>query len=206
MSWLSTFIDNNRNVAGDAIKYGSDLAAPFTGPFAPLVAGLGNAAGTALHKGTNVGDIAGSGVTGAAIGGAEYGLGKAFGAGSGAAAGSSPASYVPGPDGGWVAKGIANNVPKDLAGSAWSAVKDVGSWAGKHPEAVGQGLTALSQAPVNAAQARRMALLNQQDEYTLARQKARDQALNPIWQALAGQAQGYLNKPRTIAPNPYTGR
>lgn len=207
-------IDRNRGVIGDVVKYGSDIVAPFTGPLAPWVAGAGNAIGTAIKPGSNIGDIAGQGALGVGIGYAGQALGDAFGAGSGAGATSAAtdagttAGTAAGTGAGSAAgAAIAKNAPTSLADKTLNAIKDVGSWAAKHPETVGQGLTAISQAPMNAAEAKRIALLNAQDQYNLDRQRARDQALNPIWQALAGQAQGYLNGSTfPVAKNPYTGR
>jgi hypothetical protein len=210
-------VDRNRGVIGDVVKYGSDIVAPFTGPFAPLVAGAGNAIGTAIKPGTNFGDIAGAGAIGAGVGYAGQALGSAFGAGSGAGAGTTGTAAttgaeaaIPGATGTaaeTAASTIAKNAPSSLADKTWNAVKGVGEWAGKHPETIGQGLKAMSEGPVNEAQAKRMALLNQQTEYEMQRQKARDQALNPIYQALVGQAQQYTNGPRTpIARNPYAPR
>lgn len=219
--WAGKTFERNRGFIGPYTKIMADVVAPFSGPFAPLVAGAGNALGSAITPGTNFGDIAKSGVTGAAIGELGYGLGQAFGAGSGAGAAAGTAGGNTGAaiDAGLetagtsaagtaatqAAKTLSRNAPSSLAERVWGAVKDVGSWAGRHPETIAQGFNAISQAPMNEAYARRMALLNQQSEYEQERQKARDQALNPIWQALAGQARGYMNRqPNAIARNPYS--
>lgn len=216
-------IGRNRNVIGDVVKYGSDIVAPFTGPFAPLVAGAGNAIGTGVHEGTNFGDIAKSGAIGAGTGYLGQQLGAAFGAGSGTGAGAATgpdsvtmdslgfsdlagdAAQGASPGAAQVGSALAKNAPSSLGDQTWNAVKGIGSWAAAHPETVGQGLTAISQGPVNAATARRMALLNEQTDYDTQRQKARDQALSPIWQALASQAQGYMQRPAAaVAKNPYS--
>lgn len=212
-------IGRNRNVIGDVVKYGSDIVAPFTGPFAPLVAGAGNAIGTGIHEGTNFGDIAKSGAIGAGLGYAGQQLGSAFGAGSGAGTSTGGATMdslgfgdIAGEagsaagnvgDAAATTASLAKNAPATLGEKTWNAVKDIGSWAGKHPETIGQGFKAISDAPVNEAQARRLALLNEQDQYTMERQRARDKALNPIYEALAGQAQSYMNNRPKIAANPY---
>lgn len=209
--WAGDTAKRNRNAIGDVVKYGSAIAAPFTGPLAPWVAGLGAAAGTGIHEGTNIGDIGKAGAIGAGTGYLGAKVGKMFGAGgSSGEGGATMASlgFDAGDDAaGAAASTLSKQTPsllRSAGNAAWEGVKDIGSWAAKHPETVGQGIKSLADAPANEAQTRRLALLNQQDEYSLAKQKERDKAMNPIWQALAGQAQGFMNNRGPVAPNPYS--
>lgn len=210
--WAGDTVKRNRNEIGDVLKYGSMLAAPFTGgaSMAALVGGLGGAAGTAIKEGTNFGDIAKGGVVGAGTGYAGHSLGQAFGAGSGNGGGATMNSLGFGDIAADVGTEAVAAAPKSLASRAASTIgnigSDLGSWAAKHPDTLASAFTAIGNAPVNAAQAKRLAMLNEQDEYEMQRRRARDQALNPIWQALAGQAQGYVDNargPSRIAANPY---
>lgn len=68
----------------NSIKTSADIISPFTGPWAPLVAGVGNAAGSLIAPGGNIGQAAKSGALGAAAGEAGSLLGSALGAGSAA--------------------------------------------------------------------------------------------------------------------------
>lgn len=220
-------VERNRNAIGDVVKYGSDLLAPFTGPFAPLVAGAGNALGTGIHEGTNFGDIAKSGAIGGAIGYGENALGSAFGAGSGAASGGSglgsalesagdvgrdvdgafevgsSAGNALADSGAKVAQGLATNAPTSLGQQVLNKVNDVGSWAAKHSETVGKAFSAIGDAPMNEARAKQMALQNQLYQQQLDRQKS----LDPLRQALAGRMAQFAAQPPqnvTVRPNPYT--
>lgn len=216
--WAAKTVDRNRNAIGDVIKYGSDIVAPFTGPFAPLVAGAGNALGTGIHEGTNIGDIAKSGVTGAAIGAAGGALGKAFGAGSGTggslaaqmgdasadAAGNGIASGAGGvADAGAssaIQSALNTGAPKTLTERVGSAIGNVGSWAAKHPETVSAGLNALGNTGVNAAKSKQIALENEQMQALMDRQKS----LDPLRAALAKALQQHMMGPSgPVAPNPY---
>lgn len=225
-----------RNDYGNMLKYGSDIAAPFTGPFAPLVAGAGNALGTAVMPGTNIGDIGKAGAIGAATGEAGHLLGSAFGAASGGAAGASGAA-VPGD----VADAASSAASSGIPGSAFdtsgnllpgaaqgagnasiggglvdntkSALSDIGGWISKHPEAVGQGLSAIGNAPLNEAKAKQMAA----ETMLLQQQSDRQKSLDPLRRALAGalqnnmmgprvpNAQNPYNRQQPVAPNPYVG-
>ena len=71
MSWLSSFVDNNRNFAGNALKNVAPLLA-LTGlgsiPAGYLLAGGAGALGQGIKKGSNIGDILHAGVDAGSIG------------------------------------------------------------------------------------------------------------------------------------------
>lgn len=128
-----------RNDAGGILKVGSDVVAPFTGPFAPLVAGAGNALGSAIEPGTNFGNIAGSGLMGAGIGyagaGALGGVNAANASGAGlggdiwgglkGALMGAPSTSTPASVGAGGASAAASN-PIDLSTMSPSTVQAVG--------------------------------------------------------------------------------
>lgn len=230
--WAAKAVDRNRDFAGNLLKNAAPFAAfiPGIGPLtAAGLAAAGGALGQGIQHGSNIGDIVKQGVTSAAEGSALKGLGAAFGAGSGGGAAAAPSATTSAADellaGGNIAAdtaapaatafapssavGAATTgaaLPKSVGERILATVGNIGSWSAKHPETVGQAFTALSNAGINEAQAKRLALMTSQDEYTLERQKARDAALLPIWQALAGKAQGFINNaPNTAARNPYAG-
>lgn len=220
--WAADTVGRNRNAIGDVVKYGSDVAAPFFGPFAPLIAGAGNALGTGIHEGSNIGDIAKSGATGAVIGEAGHLLGGAFGAGSGGGGsglggaletagdvgrdvdGAFEVGSQAGLDdaGASVAQSLAKNAPGSLGGGdslgqqVLKKVGDVGSWSAKHPETVSKAFSAIGDAPMNEQRAKQIALQNQLYQQQLDRQKS----LDPLRQALMGR----MTQPGpTVARNPY---
>lgn len=110
----------NRKVLGESIGDIGDAIAPFTGYWAPLVAGGANAIGDAIEPGTNFGDIAKGGLTGAAEG--YLGAGAIGGAEAANAAGSG------------------------LGGTIWGGVKGLGGAlgipTGSTPASIGAGLPA----------------------------------------------------------------
>ena len=71
MSWLSSFVDNNRNFAGNALKNVAPLLA-LTGlgsiPAGYLLAGGAGALGQGIKKGSNIGDILHAGVDAGSMG------------------------------------------------------------------------------------------------------------------------------------------
>lgn len=196
-----------RNFGSNWLKVGSDIAAPFTGPFAPLVAGAGNALGEALRPGSNIGDIGMSGLKGAAIGEAGH-LAGAFGATAAepelAAAGADAMSAGSGAAG--AGAGIAHGAPPSLLGRVGEAVKGVGHWAADHPEPAGRFLSALGEIPRNAAETELLRQRARQTQDEMEWQRRRNQQLNPIYEALAGQARQYAGQRDAVAPNPYAGR
>jgi len=71
MSWLSSFVNNNRNFAGNALKNVAPLLA-LTGlgsiPAGYLLAGGAGALGQGIKKGSNIGDILHAGVDAGSMG------------------------------------------------------------------------------------------------------------------------------------------
>lgn len=127
-----------RNDVGNLVQVGSDVAAPFTGPFAPLVAGAGNALGTGIKPGTNIGDIAKSGGIAAGVAGVGEALGLTpSSGGTGPTADASPADLGLGADAvpsvpltdpsgvSNVASALGANAPSDVAGGADAASSNV---------------------------------------------------------------------------------
>lgn len=93
MSWLSSFVNNNRNFAGNALKNVAPLLA-LTGlgsiPAGYLLAGGAGALGQGIKKGSNIGDILHAGVDAGSMGsGLQTGAGML--AKSGLAGGQSAA-------------------------------------------------------------------------------------------------------------------
>lgn len=226
-----------KNVAPVAGVAASLLSGGALSPLmAAFIGGGGAALGQGMQKGSSIGDILKTGASNAAIAGggaaAGNGLMSAFAPSSAAAAAPSagstlatgslpsmadaPSAMSLAPASADAATATSGTAPlaagtsaagKSIGQRLLDSAGDVGSWAAKHPETVGQGLSAIGGAPLNEAQARRIALQNQEDEYALARKKAQDQALDPLRAAFAAQMQKLTTAPRyTPAPNPYAPR
>lgn len=179
--------------------------------------------GDNLAHGDSFGHALGQGALNAGIAGIGAGglqaLRGAFGGGAGAADAVTGA-FTPGSEAGaGTAGGYLSQAPINAAdsgggsflGSAASGAKDVGSWIGSHPQAVGMGLQGVGQIAQSGSenalrreQARSLDLNNQSDQYAIEAKKKRDAALAPLLASFQGQAQQYANKPYQIAPNPYT--
>lgn len=226
MSWLSSFINHNRDFAGNALKNVSPLAFLIPGIGPAAAAGLG-AAGSALGRGiqhgSNFGNIVKQGAQGGAMayGGAQgmNALKTAFAPSSSAAA-TIPgvASPIPGAAGsmqgpGSAALNLMGHAPPppsmldQIGGALGGAARGAGSFIKANPTAVGAGLQGLGQMGamgsenrLRNAQADQIGSQAQMTQAELQMMKQRQAALAPLLQALMGQqSQG-------SAPNPYAGQ
>ena len=106
----------------NSIKYSADIVAPFTGPWAPLVAGVGNATSSLIAPGGNIGQGLKSGAIGAAAGEAGSLIGSALGG-----AGASGAGTAYGADASPSDLGLATDAVPQVAGNGLPAYGDVAS-------------------------------------------------------------------------------
>lgn len=95
--------------------------------------------------------------------------------------------------------------------SLGSAVKGIGSFAQKNPQATGLALQGLgnlgtmgSENAYRRAQTHALDLNNQGSEYELEAKKRRDAALAPLMALMQGQLQQRMNTPYQVAKNPYS--
>ncbi len=228
MSWLSSFINHNRDFAGNALKNVSPLAFLIPGIGPAAAAGLG-AAGSALGRGiqhgSNLGDIVKQGAQGGAMayGGAQgmNALKAAFAPSSSAAAtlpgvasptpSASGMTSMQGP--GSAALNLMQGAPQppsmlsQIGGALGGAARGAGSFIKANPTAVGAGLQGLGQMGtmgsenrLRNAQADQVQGQSQMTQAELQIMKQRQAALAPLLQALMGQQQ------RGAAPNPYGGQ
>lgn len=116
MSWISQFVNHNRDWAGNALKNIAPAAflIPGLGPLAAAgIAGAGSALGRGIQHGANLGNIARQGATGAAISSAGSGaMGLLHGALGGGAAGATSGAATGGVQG---VSGVAS--PGQLSGA-----------------------------------------------------------------------------------------
>lgn len=212
MSIISSFWSHNRNFLGNAVKNISPVAAAFIpgiGPgLAALLAGGGSALGQGMEKGSNFGDIAKAGLTNAAIGaggnsavGALKGAfmpssaGASFGAGTSAGgAGAAPASMTPHFPGFADAAAGGSAPGAGAAGGGGSFLGKAAGFVENHPTAISMGLNGLGNIASAAStndlrnqEAEAMRRANATSDYELQQRKARDQALLPLYQMLAGR-------------------
>lgn len=222
MSWLSDRLGVHLNLRPLAAPAGGIIGGLLGGPAgAALGAGLFKA-GDNLAHGDSVGHSLGQGALNAGIAGIGAGglqaLRGAFGGGAGAADAVTGA-FTPGSE---VGAGLSQDAitggvsgaqggGSSFLGNVAGGAKDVGSWIGSHPQAVGMGLQGVGQIAQSGSenalrreQARSLDLNNQSDQYAIDAKKKRDAALAPLLASFQGQAQQYANKPYQIAPNPYT--
>ena len=106
----------------NSIKDSADIVAPFTGPWAPLVAGVGNATSSLIAPGGNIGQGLKSGAIGAAAGEAGSLIGSALGG-----AGASGAGTAYGADASPSDLGLATDAVPQVAGNGLPAYGDVAS-------------------------------------------------------------------------------
>lgn len=178
---------------------------------AALIGGGTAAAGQAMQKGSNFGDILKAGVQNGGLAGAGAGAADAL------MSSFAPSSAAAAPESGsmgafgWggmssdptitASQGAGGN---SLLSKTQNALGDLGSWASKNPNTVGQAFSAVGEAPLNDARAREAKAQAAAMEYNLNVQKQRDQALDPLRVALLGKwAQYGMQAPPRIAPNPH---
>jgi hypothetical protein len=229
MSWLSSFVEHNRDFAGNALKNISPLAflIPGVGPLAAAgLAGAGSALGRGIQHGSNLKNIVGQGLQGA---GEAYAGGQGMGAlrsafGGGQAAGSLTGAFTPsstvGMGSGELGAGAGDAAYGAAAGNAGnnsilsaigSGAKGVGHFIQQNPMAVSGALQGAGQIgqmgsenAMRKAQTTALDLNNQQSQYEQEAKKRRDAAMAPLLALFQGQLQNSLNNPYQ-PPRPSNG-
>lgn len=190
------------------------------GPAGALIAGGGSALGSALSPGSNIGDIVKSGVRGAGTAGAIHtagslankGLAK-LGGGAADAATSSATGVPSVPSMAEPLVNAAGDFAPPSTGGFLSRVGDIGgkalSFAEKHPNAAGAGLTAIgnlagndSENRLRNAQAATLERRLGEDEYDYQRRVEREKQYADLWSPL-GTAIGSGLSSNSSASNPY---
>lgn len=217
MSWVTRFLEHNRGFIGNAAKNISPFLAltPLGIPGA-LAAG---ALGRAIQPGANIGSIAKSGLSNAAIGaGMQGGLGalkSAFAPSSsaagavygGGATGSEIGGQVMGAGNAFTAGAHGPEAGMSLADTVGGALKGVGKFAADHPKALEMGLGALDPTQRNYMRAQTDAITNntQLSRDEAERRRRMQDAMAPLYAAFMGQFQNMQQHPVNIAANPYGG-
>lgn len=219
MSWLSSLWDRNRNSVGNLVKN--------VAPALSFVPGLGipasfaaGAAGRAMQKGTNLGDILKSGASNAAIGGGARGLAGLAGFGGGGASAGHAANpvgrtlvqeAVPKSSNGVIAFGGQTFTPPSFTPPPFvpssAASTSSPGWLSKaagfvkdNPDPIGHAATAAANVyggqQQQGMQQQQFDFQKQQYEDEQQRKRRMAELLAPLFQQIRAQQ-------RPIAPNPY---